>query len=495
MRNPAPWQTKYDRMLMMALLFGLVGQYLLVGPTAGLSVPVFILGFYALFFYAIKGRTGGFEKWKGQFSSGWLLFLPITLLALTYALFANEFFRIWNGLALILLIAAQTMLLARGGSQPWHRLKFYREMAAQLLSAPLSHIKVPFSLANQRLRSNDRTNSTRVHIRKIGFGLLLAAPLLIVVVTLLASADLIFSSWLNRIPELLHLGVVGPGIKRLVIGLLIALYVFCYIWSLLFRKAAQQPQIEEPAVPKERYAFDFLSAATLLVCVNAVYVLFAAIQFSYLFGAAEGLLPEGSAYAEYARRGFAELVIIAMINIGLLLIGLHMIRPAGRVAEIARKALLTLLVSCTGVMLVSAYTRLSLYEEAYGYTQSRLLVHGFMIFLGVLMAVAIVRIWKSRFSLAKVYICLAIVAYVIMNYMNIDARIAENNIARYERGGEIDLHYLSTLSADAAPALIGLKANYPELEGLEQIIEEWRNEARTETDWQSWNYSLRRLNR
>ena len=41
---------------------------------------------------------------------------------------------------------------------------------------------------------------------------------------------------------------------------------------------------------------------------------------------------------------------------------------------------------------------------------------------------------------------------------NPDARIAEHNIARYERGGEIDRTYLAELSPDAAPALARLPA-------------------------------------
>jgi hypothetical protein len=43
---------------------------------------------------------------------------------------------------------------------------------------------------------------------------------------------------------------------------------------------------------------------------------------------------------------------------------------------------------------------------------------------------------------------------------NPDGRIASRNVDRYLDGGRIDGYYLSTLSADAAPALTGLR--YPE---------------------------------
>ena len=101
-----------------------------------------------------------------------------------------------------------------------------------------------------------------------------------------------------------------------------------------------------------------------------------------------------------------------------------------------------MLVGCTIVMLISAYGRLSLYEEAYGFTQTRLLVHGFMIFLGVLFIIAFFRIWIERMSLSKAVITTSILAYLVMNYMNIEQRIVINNMERYERTEIIDLEYL-----------------------------------------------------
>jgi len=41
---------------------------------------------------------------------------------------------------------------------------------------------------------------------------------------------------------------------------------------------------------------------------------------------------------------------------------------------------------------------------------------------------------------------------------NPDARIAEHNVARYERGGPLDVDYLEGLSPDATPVLVRLPA-------------------------------------
>lgn len=505
MRDPAPWLKRYSRMWMIALLLGFIGQYLFVGHSFGISIPLFVIGCYGLFFYAVKGRLGGFDKWKGQSKTGWLLFGPIAAIALSYALFANELFRVLNVLALTLLMIAQTMLLTRGGSQPWHRLAFYGDLLMQWLILPLTHLFVPFGIMAGWFRIEKGSRRFNGKLGKIALGLVASVPLLIIVIALLASADGIFQSWLEHLPRLFDGEYVDDGIARIFVGGGIAFYVFCYTWGLLFRKPKtddglvaafpKEPHASTAAVMEKKSSPEHLDptiAATVLVCVNAVYVLFAAIQFSYLFGAAEGLLPEGTAYAEYARRGFAELVVIAIINMGILLLGLHFVKTESKALDRFRQALLTVLMSCTIIMLISAYSRLSLYEEAYGFTQLRLLVHGFMVLLAVMMLAAIVRIWYGRYSLAKVNIALAVAAYVIMNYANLDARIAENNAARYERTGNIDWAYLFTLSADAVPALERLQERHPELPEVRELLTQLRNEAKERQCWPSWNWSYER---
>ncbi|WP_108995223.1 DUF4153 domain-containing protein [Paenibacillus agaridevorans] len=503
MRDPAPWLKRYSRMWMIALLLGFIGQYLFVRQTFGLSVPIFVALCYGLFFYSVKGRLGGFDRWKGQSKTGWLLFGPIAALAVSYALFANELFRSLNFLGLMLLMVAQSMLLTRGGSQPWHRFGFYGDLLKQWLLIPLTHIGVPFGILAGWFRIEKGSGRLSGKLGKILLGLVIAAPLLIVVVALLASADGIFRSWIENVPNLFEVESVGDWLVRIFIGGCISFYLFCFVWGLLFRKTKSDDEGLEAAFPREPHGstaeksgtgahVDSTIAATVLVCVNFVYVFFVAIQFSYLFGAAEGLLPAGTAYAEYARRGFAELVAIAMINMGILLLGLHFVKKESGLLDRFRQVLLTVLMSCTLVMLISAYSRLSLYEEAYGFTQQRLLVHGFMILLGIMMMAAIVRIWYGRYSLAKVNIALAVVAYVIMNYANLDARIAENNAERYERNGRMDWAYMSTLSADAAPALLKLQERHPELKEVRDILAELRLEAKDRKGWQSWNLSHRR---
>lgn len=108
--------------------------------------------------------------------------------------------------------------------------------------------------------------------------------------------------------------------------------------------------------------------------------------------------------------------------------------------------------------------RLNLYEQAYGYTYIRFLVHAFMIFLALLLLIAGLRIRYTSIPLIRCYIILALTAYVAVNYVGMDRRIAELNIERYHQTGDIDVTYLASLSADATPLLreFALK-EYPDL--------------------------------
>ncbi|UJF34047.1 DUF4153 domain-containing protein [Paenibacillus hexagrammi] len=498
MRDPAPWQKRYGRLLLLSILFGVVSQYLFIDKMPGISVVVTVAGFYGIYAYAIRGRLGGFDKWRGQSLASWALLPVIALLALTYVLYDNRLFAFLNLFALLLLVLGQTVIMTRTSTNPWYRWPFLQELVSQSVAKPLRYLNVPFRMIKELFPSGNGKHSERESnwgkIRQGLLGLLLALPILFVVVALLASADSIFQSWVSEVPQWLSGISIGDGIARIAAGSFIALYTFCYIWGLLFplikeRADAALEYSASDADPVINLSMSPITAAVLLVSVNSVYVLFAAIQFSYLFGAADGMLPTGVAYAEYARRGFAELVLVALINIVLLLGGLRLIEAGGRAAELLRKLLLSMLVGCTLVMLVSAYSRLSLYEHAYGYTQSRLLVHGFMLYLAVLLLIALCRIWKERFSLAKATVCISVAAYLIMNYANIDARIALNNIQRFEETGVIDIPYLSRLSVDALPAIAELQSRHPELLTLQPVLKRMRTASSDEHTWASWNLS------
>jgi hypothetical protein len=125
-----------------------------------------------------------------------------------------------------------------------------------------------------------------------------------------------------------------------------------------------------------------------------------------------------------------------------------------RLHSIGFNALATLLVALTSVLLASAFYRMWLYEEAYGFTHLRLSVHVFEVWLALLFAWLVVTLWTSprRFAVGAF---VAVIGYLAtLNLMNLDSTIAERNLARYAASGKIDAYYLTHLSEDAVPTLL-----------------------------------------
>ncbi len=148
------------------------------------------------------------------------------------------------------------------------------------------------------------------------------------------------------------------------------------------------------------------------------------------------------------------------------------------------------------VIMKSAFTRLLLYEDAYGFTTLRYISHIFIIFLTVIFALLIYKVLKnekeSNFSLG-VFLC-SILFLVGMNILNPDAFIAQRNIERFNDGKKIDVYYLTTLSDDALPVTIKmLNVSDESIKGEFAYYMYWRVQGRdSSSNWQSFNISRNR---
>lgn len=509
---------EHKLLFLCCMLLGIAFVYLFYGKPAGVSHPLFIGLMYALF---IRFNRRSLSLQANHMAP--LMLAPILLLSCTYVFFANELFALLNMLAIPLLIALQTTWWT-DRSSPKFRTALMLRSLEHLLPQSLRQVPVPFRMAAAML-GDGKKNGRATAIWKVLLGLFIALPILMVVLTLLSSADTMFARSINEIPALLNSLNLWGVFGRLFWVVLVGGYIFCYIWglqhpfqggitrvgpdarqrdytgstessrsteSLGFPGNLGSPESSESGwFPR----FDPIIILTLLIAINAVYVAFVAIQFSYFFAAGDSVLPSGTSYAEYARRGFEELVIVTVINLSILLAVLRFIDRGQRVLYRIIQCLLTLLVAATGIILLSAHLRLALYEDAYGYTVTRILVHAFMFYLAVLFLAALYRIWRERLSLIKAYLAVSVVAYVAVNYMNVDAMVANSNIDRYERSGKLDAWYLGSLSEDAVPALAELYESPNKPKELAEVLRnkgEWLRSQQEGAAWSSWNVSKAR---
>jgi hypothetical protein len=225
--------------------------------------------------------------------------------------------------------------------------------------------------------------------------------------------------------------------------------------------------------------------AVPLAVLDLLFLAFVLVQLASLFGGRGRVLrTAGLTYAEYARTGFWQLLVLAGLT--LVVIGMA-VRVAPRVERADRLFLRVLLGTLAGLTLVivaSALHRLAAYDSAYGYTRLRLAVgvtEGWLglVFLLVMVAGVGLRAgWLPRVAAAS-----AVCALLATAVVGPDQFIAAQDVARYQRTGQIDTIYLSALSADAAPALSRLPE--PLRERVLASVE-CRIEGQPD-DWRSWN--------
>jgi hypothetical protein len=193
-----------------------------------------------------------------------------------------------------------------------------------------------------------------------------------------------------------------------------------------------------------------------LGALNLLFAAFVGVQLAVLFGGDGYVLKTaGVTYAQYAREGFAQLVVAGVLTLAVVAAALRWART-GSDARLLR-ALLAGLCALTLVVLASALHRLGLYEEAFGFTRTRLAVDAFLLFGAAVFVLVIAALAIDRRDwLARATVLLGALSALAFAVSDPDRRIAEHNVERFEATGSIDVDYLSHLSADAVGALTRL---------------------------------------
>jgi hypothetical protein len=232
----------------------------------------------------------------------------------------------------------------------------------------------------------------------------------------------------------------------------------------------------------------FTEVTMLLGGVCLVFAGFVVIQFVYLFGGVHNLTNFN--YADYVQRGFAELVVIAIVTLGMIyFLNATMLRHTRWRNETFRY-LSTILIALTGVILISAFQRLRLYEITYGFTTLRLTIYVFIVWLGVVfVGFTLSLFWTpTTINVFGMTLLLSTFGFVAtLDILHPDAFVAQQNINR----GDIDPIYLARLSEEAIPVLVSL-VDAPE-PGLRAVV---RNRLAyfkaylpfRQDDWREFNF-------
>ncbi len=285
-------------------------------------------------------------------------------------------------------------------------------------------------------------------------GLIVAVPLAIVFAALFAAADAVFAGYLERTLDV-RLDVPDLIVRLAVAGLAAWLTAGFVVGAWLSR----------PAVPADERAagrpltIGTIEALVVLLAIDAVFAVFVVLQAAYLFGGLDTLAISGMTYSEYARRGFFELIAVALLAGTVVLTIDWLIERRGW----AYRASAAALVALTAVVLVSAVVRLGLYQAAYGWTELRLYALAAIGWLGVGVAAAVVSLLVDRAAIVpRLLVGAGIAIALVVNAVGPQAFVTDQNVQRaidpslVAPGGEsgLDLDYLGFLGYDSVPVLV-----------------------------------------
>lgn len=322
-------------------------------------------------------------------------------------------------------------------------------------------------------------------------GVVIAIPVLILFSALLASADLFFARYLQ---DLLDMRLASDLPELLLRFSLILTASWLCAGAMLFalvrgkEHAGQGELYSLPGAVSLPAKLGFLEVVTVLALVDLLFAAFAWVQFAFLFSGKAARTMGYQAYRDYVREGFGQLLVVAVLSMGLIL-GLKWVArfDQHRQASIFN-SLCTAMIALTLVMLVSAFWRMLVWEniEFYINTPLRIYIRVFIVFLGLTFAWLFFTLWfkRERFAIGAFVAALAFL--MTINIINPDADVAAYNLSH--RGDELATRYLYLLSDDAVPALVeGLRSSDSQgRSAIQADLERRLASMEVDTQWRDW---------
>jgi hypothetical protein len=375
---------------------------------------------------------------------------------------------------LVLLSCAVNWLLQQRGN---------RFSDTTVLDYPLTAIRIPMMLLKGLLATSSSVDPAmlpRQSIRGVIKGVLLALPLVMVFAMLFASADARFGSYMSSLTRVFSFTAMEHMLS------------ICFLSVLALALLAQK--VHRPAASRitlpDRLTLGREETLVIMGSLSVLFLIFVILQAGYLFGGRELIQQtSGLSLAEYARRGFFEMVVVAALTLMVLLI-MSALHSDQRIFG----PLAVLMVCLVMIIMLSALQRLMLYVNEFGLSVARLLALGVMIWLAGCLAAFVMTILRGKpqgfaFGAAVSATCLLLMAV----WLNPAAVVAETNIKRVlaDAGRSVDVSYLHRLGGDAVPVMLKYIDDLPLWEQCQMAValtQRWSTSL-PQQNWSHWNAS------
>ncbi len=254
-------------------------------------------------------------------------------------------------------------------------------------------------------------------------------------------------------------------------------------------------QTFDNSVMPKFFTLGAIEISIVLGLVNLLFLSFVIVQIPYLFGGME-LVQNTPDFklAEYARRGFGELVTVAALVLPILLFSHWLLRKDAPVNEKIYRVLAGMNIALLFVIMISATQRLLLLTGnlGYGLTTVRFYPMVFMIWLALVFAwfaLTVLRGAREQFAWGALWAAFFVVG--TLHVLNPDDFIIRTNVRLMHEGRSFDSNYVTELSDDAVPALL---ENLPTMNFERQCVVKQKisnrfADVQTENDFRTWNWS------
>ena len=472
-----------------SLLFSILASILFWGQALGLNVFLFVLPVMCFVIFLLER----YHKIKNR--KGYCLLLNIVLLAITYMVYQNQFFQMMN--LIIIFLLYHVMLIWLMNKQ--YKLEFLVRRVFTFIFKPFQYIGKAcktIGMCFPKKETKRQFGPSLKSFQSIILGIGISIPIVIVVIILLCSADDTFAGniigignyfiqWLRNI----FFNNFGfTTFARLLSIVVVTIYFICCILNLLKRNPWKIGEEKHKKIQVESTIFN-----TILTILNLIYFAFCSIQIQKLWNIE--FAPNEFNYANFAREGFFQLMAVSIINFVMIIITTTNKKQSTKMQIYYRKIMNIILAVATIIILISAFIRMNLYGEVYGYTLLRILVYFALITETILIMPTFVFICNDKFSPWKTYFVIITVMYLVMNFSNINQIIAKQNVDRYLQNpkSEIDVMYLMKTNTDGIEELIKL---YKQIENpiLKQRLERYFVSLKIQLEQEKdnlleWNYS------
>ncbi|MBA3632831.1 MAG: DUF4173 domain-containing protein [Acidobacteria bacterium] len=512
--------------LQAAVLLGILGDVLLRTTPWGLNIFLFIGALTAAMTMLILRRRQKFWNAQTILLSGALVFF-----AAMFVWRDSVELKIFDTLAILTILAVLTLPALKIKTQIAGVFHYFIGFLWSGISAGFAPFFLVFN--DIKWKTIPQTGWSK-HLISVLRGLLIATPILLVFGALFVAADAVFQGIIEKTfniqPDIVvgHIFFIGffawivAGYLR---GSLIEIFSGDTTETFLETKDKTKPQtlsvteikegdtpkIEAKPKPEEKkkwqwqnfdssvlpncFTLGTIETVIILGLINLLFLSFVIVQIPYLFGGMD-LVQNTPDFklADYARRGFGELVTVAALVLPILLISHWLLRKDSPVNEKVYRVLAGVQIVLLFVIMLSATQRLLLLTGnlGYGLTTIRFYPMAFMVLLALIFvwfALTVLRGMRQQFAWGALWLTLFTLG--TLHVLNPDDFIVRTNVQLMQEGRSFDSRYVSQLSDDAVPALL---ESMTTMDFEKQCVVKNKllnrlETAQTENDFRSWNWA------